>query len=101
MSKTPMNTHERRRAGLSAMLLAAVLVAFTVWQATRLDDAVEAMPPSERRALYERTRDSLATTCRAPAEALVPFCREQAELVLRFPECDRTCRTLAARHTRR
>lgn len=82
-------------------VLLLLLVAFSVWRATSLDDAVETMPEAERRALYERTRASLETTCRAPDEALVPFCREQAELALRFPECDASCRALAAPHTRR
>lgn len=47
-------------------------------------------------ALYDRTVESLGGVCRSHPTNLEDFCRDQAELVVRFPECDAACRALPA-----
>jgi cytochrome b pre-mRNA-processing protein 3 len=57
------------------------------------------LPGAERRALYLRILETLRTTCpRATGPGLTDYCRDQAEFVARFPECDRFCRELAQRY---
>jgi hypothetical protein len=56
-------------------------------------NAISSLPEPERRALYRRTLDTLASTCdltKRPS-GLENFCREQAELIRQFPECDEAC----------
>jgi cytochrome b pre-mRNA-processing protein 3 len=61
--------------------------------------AVHRLPKAERRALYERTLRTLEASCVPVARSpgLDDFCREQAEFLLNFPECDAACRTRAVR----
>jgi hypothetical protein len=58
------------------------------------------LPVTERQALYERTLETLRTTCvRAHGYELTEYCRKQADFITHFPECDSECRDLAARFT--
>lgn len=69
---------------------------------TRLERDLAELPASERRALYERTLETLHTTCGlARGAEVASFCREQASFITHFPECDSACRELAARFTSR
>lgn len=73
-------------------------VALAVFVHTRLDREISQLPESERRALYERTRETLRTSCaHARGPEVTEYCREQADFIQRFPECDSECRELAAR----
>lgn len=64
----------------------------------RLDRELSRLPDAERRALFDRTRETLGGPCsRDPGPELLAHCRRQAELLTRFPECERECRDLAAR----
>lgn len=72
------------------------LCAGWVWYAGRLDRELRALPDPERHALYERTEATLQSSCaQATGPAIGDYCREQAELLERFPECDERCRLLA------
>lgn len=63
---------------------------------------LRAMPDPERHALYERTLETLRTTCARPSGPTVTdCCSEQAAFVLQLPECDDACRDLARRLDRR
>jgi hypothetical protein len=87
---------------LAAVAIAAWLVTIG-WREHRLNTDIEKVPAAERQILYSRTMDELRTTCRVTS-ALSDHCRDQAELVLRLPECDVQCRALAAlffEHARR
>ncbi len=57
---------------------------------------LRALPAAERQALYRHTLGGLSSGCSNPASPHPSeFCREQAQLLLQFPECDASCRTLA------
>jgi hypothetical protein len=83
---------------LAIGLLAAIAVLLWAWRQGSERRAVQGLPEADRAALYRRTLDTLTTTCRPGAsEGLHDFCRDQAELLLGFPECDEACRALARR----
>jgi cytochrome b pre-mRNA-processing protein 3 len=85
--------------GVLAVLLALAVAHFLQ---TRLDRELSDLPDSERRVLYHRTLETLRTTCRQPpGPQMAEHCRQEAEFVLRFPECDSECRELATRFIRR
>lgn len=89
---------ERRGPLLAlAVLTACVLVVAVQWHADRVQRAaVLALPPAERAALLQRTRENLDTLCGEPV--LASQCEAQARLLLLLPECDADCRLLAASH---
>lgn len=75
------------------VLAVATVVSFLSQQTER--NAIVGLPDAERKAFYERTRQTLETTCSAGSEGLASYCAEQAELIVKFPECDEACRKLA------
>lgn len=62
--------------------------------------ALRDLPEGERRALYQRTSQTLAGPCAATtvSGALLDHCRHEAELLRSFAECDEACAKLAARY---
>jgi hypothetical protein len=61
---------------------------------------VRSMPAAERRALYQRTLETLQNTCaRAPGPTVREHCREQATFIAFFPECNEPCRDLVVQLT--
>lgn len=94
-----LSTRARRSLvwGAGTIALAAA-IAVVVFMQTRLDRELSDLPPSERRALFERTLETLRTTCgQARGPEVSDYCREQADFITHFPECDGACRELAAR----
>lgn len=86
----------RRGARLAAWLLFAAALAAWLWVAGRERRALSALPAAERQALVERTLQTLRGICAEPEERRpLELCREQAELVLRLPECDAGCQAAA------
>jgi hypothetical protein len=80
------------------VLLAAGLFAYWVWSAGEEQRAILDLPTAERRAFYDRTLQNLTSVCMGfDAVHFGDFCREEAERVLLFPECDDHCRDLAKR----
>jgi hypothetical protein len=99
----PARHKSRQIAAMLAVLAATLFALMLIWSARQRGerDALEQLPSSERRALYERTLHTLESSCdpqRQP-RGLDDFCRDQADFVVQFPECDAACRTLAARHS--
>ena len=91
----------RRVVGLLAGVATAV-AAGTLWYASETAEggAISQLPAAERKALFQRTLRTLSTTC-APStkpSGLDPFCHEQAEFIVQFPECDDACRAAANPH---
>ena len=84
-------------AGSCTTSLLALLALFA-WRASLPARAIDDLPEAERRALYHRTLESLDTVCRSHPASLEDFCREQAELAVRFRECDPACHALAEPH---
>jgi hypothetical protein len=75
-----------------AVAFGVALLAFLMWAITMSSRAnmVERLPVDQRAALFQRTRANLHDICREvdrPRE----FCREQAQLLLHFPECGDAC----------
>lgn len=77
--------------------LASALFAVWISSGAARREVLARLPEPERRALYERTLHALTSTCQATprSSGLEDFCREQAQFVLRFPECDASCRALS------
>ena len=85
---------------LSGGLVVAALAAFAIHRQGEPDREMRGMPASERRALYQRTLETLQDACpRATGPTLKEHCREQAAFIEHFPECDNTCRALVAHLT--
>ena len=82
-----------------ALTIVALLVALAVvMNQRRADRDFLHLPPEERRALYERTLATLASSCEhPPGPSVKDYCREQAELIERLPECDDACHELVRR----
>lgn len=73
-------------------------IGLAVFLQTRLDRELSELPVPERRAIYERTLETLRTTCtQARGLEVAEYCRRQADFIKRFPECESDCRDLAAR----
>lgn len=73
------------------------LAAYLVWEQGAVDRALRALPAEERHAQFLRTAEELRTVCADPPQPLRSHCREQAEFLVRFPECDAECRRLVER----
>jgi hypothetical protein len=73
------------------------------WREHRLRADLRALPAAARQLLYRDTVEELRSVCAVQA-GLREHCARQAELLSKFPECDRECRALADRfldHARR
>ncbi len=83
---------------LGGLLAIALVCVLAMHIHSRLDRELQDVPEVERRALYERTLETLRASCmQARGPTFTDYCREQADFVRRFPECDSECRELAAR----
>jgi hypothetical protein len=89
--------HQSVRAGdrvRALLVLISVLLVLAAWGllSDRKGRELAGLPPPTRLELYERTMANLTSICAGTdSRRLEDFCREQAELALRFPECDATC----------
>jgi len=100
---TAGRTTHRRAAGIhrtAAMLVGLLgLVAAWILSDDGMDGELRKLPEAERRALHLRTVETLRTTCsNASGPELTEYCRDQAEFLVGFPECSRSCRELAQRY---
>ena len=92
-------THRTRTIAkwLGALGAAAFLLVTYSHLETGVDRELRGLPQHERATLYERTLTTLRTTCSSTrTDALLEYCREQAEFIERFPECDDGCRQLTS-----
>lgn len=91
---------DRRERILMWTLIAITLVGILTWIAWSLSAerrAIAGLPAEERGRIFAHTRETVETMCRDPSEpSLRSRCREQAEFLLMFPECDRDCEALIA-----
>jgi hypothetical protein len=81
----------RRALALWVLLLALALTAAWMWQ--RATQRGESDP--HRGELYQRTLESVRASCFPPKPGVESYCRDQALLLLEFPECDPECVALA------
>ena len=80
----------------ATVLLVLAVIGTWFWQSRLRARELRDLPSQERRAFYERTLETLRTACsHPPGPELKEYCREQADLAVRFPECDEACREIA------
>jgi len=83
----------RQRVLLLGGLLAVVLLLLLAWALTSEQRAIDNMEPQARAALFQETWQGFQTLCQPQvASALVSRCQQQAQFLLKFPECDGACR---------
>lgn len=93
------STVKRWLGGFAAL---TVIVCALVYFDSRVGRELRRLPDADRRALYQRTIETLRTSClKAEGPMLSDYCCEQADFIERFPECGADCRTLAKRFTPR
>ena len=86
----------RRSLKTTALALAVLIgVALWIWLQGSEQRAIGNLPEAERVALYERTLANVQSVCVSPDLALDEYCRDQARILLEFPECDADCREQA------
>jgi hypothetical protein len=87
-----------RRRPRSMLLALSLLIAIGVWIWWQGSErrAIRNLPVYERAALYQRTLANVKTVCGSSDLALEEYCRDQARLLLEFPECDDVCREMAS-----
>lgn len=85
---------------LAGGLVVGALAILFVRRQTEDEREVRGMPGVERRALYQRTLETLKRTCATPPGPTVQeYCRNQAEFIGLFDECDEACRALVVQLT--
>ncbi len=77
----------------------------SLWNHRQASQDLITLPTLERQTLYQRTLETLESICvSATGPEIVDYCRDQAQFIARFPECDATCeaacRRLAPRPTK-
>ena len=92
---------ERKGAGWGGALLAGwmlLIVATAAHDWVQNIGSIRGLPPAQRARIYERSlgeAEAACTTPEAQAGALHHHCRDQAEFLVLFPECDGRCQKLA------
>jgi len=86
----------RSRVWLVVGLLVLAIAGVLVWQLA----ARRGSPNPHRVEMYQRTLATVRDSCSPPKPDLEGYCRDQAALLLEFPECDADCVALvrAIRH---
>jgi len=84
-------------AGAAVLLTAIVLLLMWNWRQGAEERALIGLSPSERQGVYRRDLEALHRLCPTAElqEGLSQRCRERAEFILKFPECDSQCRQFA------
>jgi hypothetical protein len=90
-----------KRAQLSPrqrlLLVGASLAILRFGLACQSGDVSGAIRDADRHGLYERTLENLKLCQDNLRSGLGDFCRQQAEFILTFPDCDESCRELSRR----
>src|SRR5512142_1266854 len=95
MSDQKPNDSFARVATTLVGVLALALAAATFWNHMQSRRELLRMPRQERRELYQHVLRTMSSVCvRAEGESLAEYCREQAQYVALFPDCDESCRQL-------
>jgi hypothetical protein len=97
----PTPAHRRWPLFLVPAAVVGAVFAFWLWAANAETRELRSLPDQQRLTLFQRLLDDLRNVCDpAPPRSLRDFCRRQAELALKFRECDGNpaCQELARRH---
>lgn len=84
-----------RRLGPLLALVAFAAGLFALWTRDAERAALARLSGDERGRLYQRTLENLRSTCSVESVALRAYCQQQAEFILKFPECGAGCQALA------
>jgi hypothetical protein len=88
-----------RLIAFAAASLVLAVIGTTYWSHRQAHADLLGIPTQERQSLYEHTLEALRTTCtRTIGEDLAQYCREQAQFVSQFPECDASCLALCRKY---
>ncbi len=94
-----MHPRKKARSQLEPLHVAAVLVTLVVltmldWKAGKERRALDRLPEPARKALFNRTLESVEAVCFSPQRYhFSDYCRSEASFLKKFPECDTDCRT--------
>jgi hypothetical protein len=74
---------------------ASALLAWMLWSMNAERRSIARMPAEQRRVIYDHAIEGLRALCREPVDPTMRRrCREQAEFLAAFPECDAACEEL-------
>ncbi len=92
MAPPPRESKGRRWVVIGAVAVVSLIV--WVWVHRSEEGAVRAMSPAQREAFYKEAWADQRTKCLAASGPLEPEgkCRQRAEFLLLFPQCDEACR---------
>jgi hypothetical protein len=96
---------QERRAdwlrGVAVVVGLAGVLSLVGWCQGAEGRSIRALPAPERRALFARTLENLATVCAESPDGMHDYCEGQARLALEFSECEAACQALATGHISR
>ncbi len=80
------------------IILGLLVILLLTWLVTRGDfrRSIEALPPEERAALYQRNLEAFRHDCVAKGPLVPQRCAQDARFLSKFPECDTACRAAIA-----
>jgi cytochrome b pre-mRNA-processing protein 3 len=86
--------------GATIVLAALVLITLWFWQTRAEPRAVARLRADERAQIYRREMENFQTLCgQGPRnDVLENRCKQRADFILQFPECDVACQQLARAH---
>ena len=86
-----------RHALISVAVIGLLVVAALLWAkwGSRGEAQLERLSNDQRRALYTRTLADLELCATSSGVALGEHCARQAAFIVRFSECDASCKNLA------
>jgi len=87
----PKQSGRGRGFVLWLLMLAVVLTGAWLWQIASRKQTQDA----HRAEMFQRTLESVRSACFPPKAGVESYCRDQALLLLEFPECDPACVALA------
>ena len=93
----PAPAGSKRSVVRTALLVVGVILGLLLWWWSQgaEERAIRGLPEPERRALFQRTLENVTSVCQATQGPMQDFCRNQARMLLEFPECDEPCQGLA------
>ena len=95
---------ERRRIKIIEVVLVALFIAivagFLLRRRAPEEKTIDSMSESERRAIYDKEIAAFRALCiEGPGSEIPGRCRDRAEFLRQFPECDESCRSQTDRFT--
>ena len=95
----PVDTPSTKWLAAFGAVVLLLLVGTYLWSYFATASPVRGLPETQRKLLFERTQATMRDICQPKVtEPLRAFCRQQAELLLQFRECEADCQRLATTH---